>query len=140
MTTRNANEESLMNAKTHSSKWSGIPQNQRRAAATGILSLLLLTLPGVVQAQFTDADWVSLGSGIDVNGGVGGLAVSGTALYVGGGFTTAGGVPASNIAKWDGATWSALGSGTDRQVQAVAVVGTNLYAGGFFTTAGISWW
>ena len=32
-------------------------------------------------------------------------------LYAGGGFTTAGGVAANNIAKWDGTTssWSALG-------------------------------
>ena len=39
------------------------------------------------------------------------LAVSGTNLYAGGYFTTAGGVPANNIAKWDGSAWSALGSG-----------------------------
>ena len=37
--------------------------------------------------------------------------MSGTNLYAGGYFTTAGGVPANYIAKWDGSAWSALGSG-----------------------------
>ena len=35
----------------------------------------------------------------------------GPALFVGGLFSSAGGVPASRISKWDGQTWSALGSG-----------------------------
>ena len=39
------------------------------------------------------------------------LAVSGTDLYAGGYFTTAGGVAANYIAKWNGSAWSALGSG-----------------------------
>ena len=39
------------------------------------------------------------------------LAVSGSTLYAGGNFTTAGGSAANNIAKWDGSSWSALGSG-----------------------------
>ena len=43
------------------------------------------------------------------------LAVSGTNLYAGGGFTTAGGVPANYIAKWDGSAWSALGSGMNER-------------------------
>ena len=36
---------------------------------------------------------------------------SGPALYAGGAFTTAGGVAANHIAKWNGSSWSALGSG-----------------------------
>ena len=35
----------------------------------------------------------------------------GVALYAGGDFTAAGGAAARRIAKWDGSTWSALGSG-----------------------------
>jgi hypothetical protein len=58
-------------------------------------------------------------------------------LYAGGAFTTAGGVVANHIAKWDGTTWSALGSGMDDGVYALAVDGAgNLYAGGRFTSAG----
>src|SRR5947207_10481011 len=68
------------------------------------------------------------------------LAVSGDDLYAGGYFTNAGGVAANNIAKWDGSSWSALGSGMDGaspRVYAIAVAtsGTELYAGGYFTTA-----
>jgi hypothetical protein len=64
------------------------------------------------------------------------LAVSGSSLYAGGTFTIAGGVSATNIAKWDGSAWSALGAGINGQVSALAASGTDLYAAGRFTTAG----
>jgi hypothetical protein len=63
------------------------------------------------------------------------LAASGSDLYAGGYFTTADGSPANYIAKWDGTSWSALGSGMDGGVYALAVLGNDLYAGGGFTTA-----
>jgi prepilin-type N-terminal cleavage/methylation domain-containing protein len=67
-------------------------------------------------------------------------AVSGSDVYAGGNFTTAGGSAANYIAKWDGSAWSALGSGMGGTafpgVNALAVSGSDLYAGGFFTTAG----
>ena len=48
----------------------------------------------------------------------------------------AGGLPANRIAKWDGTTWSALGSGMDGSVAAFAAFGDGggpaLYAGGSF--------
>jgi len=102
------------------------------------------TYPVRIDPTFSDADWVSLGSGMGgcgVNTRVTALAVSGTNLYAGGMFTNAGGVPASLIAKWDGSGWSALGSGMSSaysypSVNALAVSGTDLYAGGFFTNAG----
>src|SRR6266702_3317320 len=62
--------------------------------------------------------------------------MSGSDLYAGGFFTMAGGTAATNIAKWDGSSWSALGSGMDDGVSALAVSGSDLYAGGGFTTAG----
>jgi len=62
--------------------------------------------------------------------------VSGSDLYAGGYFTTAGGSAANYIAKWDGRSWSALGSGMNGQVSALAVSGSDLYAGGYFATAG----
>ena len=65
---------------------------------------------------------------------------SGRALYAGGSFTSAGGVSANRIAKWDGASWSPLSTGIDGDVIALAVFddgsGPALYAGGEFTTAG----
>ena len=48
----------------------------------------------------------------------------GPALYAGGRFTTAGGVSANRIAKWNGTSWSALGapgSGLRQLVNALAV-------------------
>jgi len=48
----------------------------------------------------------------------------------------AGDVSANYIAKWDGSSWSALGSGMNGPVYALALSGTNLYAGGAFTMAG----
>ncbi|HEX6885160.1 MAG TPA: HYR domain-containing protein [Planctomycetota bacterium] len=98
-------------------------------------------------ARWDGSRWSALGSGIDEserNEVVSALAVyddgSGPALYVGGGFTGAGGAPASNIARWDGSSWSALGSGMNWFVRALAVYddgsGPALYAGGDFTTAG----
>ena len=88
-------------------------------------------------AKWNGSSWSALGSGM--NGDVYALAVSGSNLYAGGYFTTAGGVAANDIAKWDGSSWSALGSGMGRLawcVYALAVSGSDLYAGGGFTTAG----
>jgi hypothetical protein len=69
---------------------------------------------------------------------------SGPALYVGGSFQTAGGVDASNIARWNGSQWSSVtgpnGNGTDDQVLALTTFddgsGTKLIAGGRFGRAG----
>jgi hypothetical protein len=63
--------------------------------------------------------------------------ISGTDLYAGGEFTTAGGGSASKIARWNGSSWSPLGSGMNDRVNAIALSGNgDLYAGGRFTTAG----
>jgi hypothetical protein len=83
--------------------------------------------------------WTAVGSGI--TGGatpsVRGLAVYNSALYAIGSFTTAGGILASNIAKWNGTSWSALGTGlTGSFGLAVVDFNSGLYAGGYFSTAG----
>ena len=58
-------------------------------------------------------------------------------LYAGGNFTSAGGIPANNIAKWDGRIWRPLDSGLGGQCNALVFDSNrNLYAGGAFTTAG----
>jgi hypothetical protein len=65
---------------------------------------------------------------------------SGPALYVAGKFRTAGDAQASNVARWDGSKWSAVGAGTDLIVYALEVFddgsGPALYAGGSFHQAG----
>ncbi|HEX6884482.1 MAG TPA: HYR domain-containing protein [Planctomycetota bacterium] len=64
----------------------------------------------------------------------------GPALHVGGDFTSAGGVQASHIARWNGTSWAALGSGTSGPVHALLSFddgsGPALFAGGAFTSAG----
>ena len=63
-------------------------------------------------------------------------------LYAGGPFTTAGDISANSIAKWNGSSWSTLGSGLvaflgikPMASSAIDKLG-NLYAGGGFHTAG----
>jgi hypothetical protein len=95
------------------------------------------TYPVRIDPTFSDANWVSLGSGID--GIVRALAASGPNLYAGGDFANAGRVTANHIAKWVDGAWSALGSGMggyQASVYALTVSGTNLCVGGQFTTAG----
>jgi len=101
-------------------------------------------------ARWDGASWSELSGplGSVVNGTVEALAVyddgNGEALYVGGGFTSASGVIVNHIAKWDGASWSAVsgpaGTGVSGSVRALAVYddgsGEALYAGGYFTSAG----
>jgi hypothetical protein len=58
-------------------------------------------------------------------------------LVAGGYFTSAGGVPANNIARWDGSAWAPLGTGMNGSVSALALLNSgDLVAGGAFTTAG----
>ena len=94
-------------------------------------------------AQWNGSEWSALGGGVDgcVNPNpnfpcfpyVGTIAVKGKDLYAGGRFTTAGGVNANNIARWDGERWHALGSGANGLVMKLAAHGDFVYAGGTFT-------
>jgi hypothetical protein len=58
-------------------------------------------------------------------------------VYAGGFFTVAGGVEAMRVARWDGGSWSALGSGVTGDVFCIAVDSQGMvYVGGSFTVAG----
>jgi len=97
-------------------------------------------------AKWDGSSWTPLGSGMNgFNGSIVALTVfddgTGPALYAGGSFTTAGGVSASRIAKWDGSTWTPLGSGVSNDAVFATTIfddgtGPALYAGGKFLTAG----
>lgn len=99
--------------------------------------------PLTIDPTVGDENWVSMGSYIGVgaggvsSAGVYALIASGNNVYVGGNFTVAGGVIASNIAKWDGSSWSALGSGVNGTVRSLALDrNDNLIVAGDFTIAG----
>lgn len=69
----------------------------------------------------------------------GGTAFGSTGdLYIGGQFQNYNGNPNSDrIVKWDGSSFSNLGSGINNQVSTLALDSSgNLYAAGYFTTAG----
>ena len=79
--------------------------------------------------------WI-MGTGL--NNTVVALADLGTNVFAAGSFTTAGGVPANQIAVWNGNTWSSVGGsviGTGT-VLALTTIGNTLYAGGTFTNLG----
>jgi hypothetical protein len=61
------------------------------------------------------------------------LASDANYLYAGGVFTNADNSGARTIARWDGTTWSSMGSELKGYLYALKMVGTNLYAGGVFT-------
>jgi hypothetical protein len=98
-------------------------------------------------AEWDGTSWSAVGGGV-TNAlasqpayQVAALLPVGSDLYVAGNFTEAGGIAATNIAKWDGGSWSALGGGLTRAddtgyALALATDGGTLYAGGRFMFAG----
>jgi hypothetical protein len=99
----------------------------------------------VPQTQNTaSGTWSTLGTGSSngVNYVVRALAVVGNEVYVGGEFTSAGGVSANRVARFNTLTntWSSLGTGSsngvNERVRALAVAGNEVYVGGWFTSAG----
>jgi hypothetical protein len=101
------------------------------------------------QTQHTaSGTWSSLGTGSSngVNSAVYALAVVGNEVFVGGEFTSAGGVSANRVARFNTQTntWSSLGTGSSNgvsggillAVNALAVVGNEVFVGGRFNSAG----
>ena len=97
-------------------------------------------VPANMVARWNGAAWEALGAGITSTswgGTVVALVFSGTTLYAGGYFDTAGSSPAANIARWTGSVWEALGSGLDSGVHSLAIgPGGSLFVGGGFDKAG----
>lgn len=98
-------------------------------------------------AQWDGTMWSPLGSG--ANEAVWSLVATPNAagesdIIAGGAFTSMGGVDASNIARWDGAQWHALGSGVNGSFDAVYSLATlpdgagrtNVIAAGSFPAMG----
>jgi hypothetical protein len=149
-------------------KWDGTSWSALKAGITGVAVQSLahdkkgnlyvggnFDMAGTVLAhniaKWDGTVWSSLGDGIQKDPVsyrvVNSLVVDNDGnLYVGGDFDVAGGVEAGNIAKWNGTTWSNLGSGvnvsdtlckSDCCVNALSIdKNGNIYAGGFFNMAG----
>jgi len=96
--------------------------------------------PASLIARWDGTAWSPLGSGI---GGIIFASVSALTtlpngdVVAGGFFTAAGGVGASNIARWNGTAWSPVGGGVNDTVTALlAMPNGDVVAGGRFTFAG----
>ncbi|HTA28111.1 MAG TPA: T9SS type A sorting domain-containing protein [Bacteroidia bacterium] len=91
-------------------------------------------------AKWNGTSWSAVGKGIRFGPspwGVSSLTVLNHVLYAGGGFDSAGGVAASDVAQWDGANWYPLGSGIPGYyVYSLGSYGSALVAGGNISQAG----
>jgi hypothetical protein len=96
-------------------------------------------------ARYDGTNWYSLGNGIGYYSGnqasyVNVLELHNGLLYAGGTFTNAGAMAATNVAVWNGSTWSSLGTGlangVNGGVNALVFQGDDLYVGGNFGVAG----
>lgn len=103
-----------------------------------ILLLLVLCAQSVFAGVNPDLRWDDrFGPGDHgINGPVHAIAVFQGDLYVGGNFSSAGGIAANNLARWDGERWWPVGAGggngASAAVLALAVVEDDLYIGGVF--------
>ncbi|MEW6469638.1 MAG: T9SS type A sorting domain-containing protein [Bacteroidota bacterium] len=91
--------------------------------------------------KYNGLAWQSVGGGITaINSpffyGIYDMEEYNGKLFVGGSFTKMGATIASNIANWNGNSWSAMGSGTNNPVLTLAEINSELLVGGDFTLAG----
>ena len=93
-------------------------------------------------ARWDGTGWSAVGTGLTASGHafVWDIVVwddgSGPALYAAGSFTAADGVPAANLARWNGTTWSEVGGGLDDAALDLEVFDGELHLAGVFTAAG----
>jgi hypothetical protein len=84
--------------------------------------------------------WHALGNGLGTAGtfipAVRAIAIKNGAVYAGGGFINSGSQFITNLAVWNGSTWSSVGGGVNGIVFALAFNGSDLYVGGAFSQAG----
>lgn len=82
-------------------------------------------------SAWNGSTWQTLGTVTGPNSYVRTLAVFQGSLYAGGSFAAANGVPATNVARWDGVVWSAAGSGQPRGVRTMLPFSGALYVASY---------
>jgi hypothetical protein len=99
------------------------------------LLFFILGIHAGINAQLL-YEWSALDSqanGYGVNGEVNAIVIYNGNVIAGGTFTSAGTTPLSNIASYNGSSWTALGQGVNGVVYALAVYNNELYAAGIFS-------
>jgi hypothetical protein len=95
-----------------------------------------ITVYYIAKYETDSYQWYLLGDGLDTSCFTIDIASNGD-VYAGGDFTTAGGLSANKIAKWNEISWSTLGSGLNDTCYTISIDSNdNVYAGGLFITAG----
>ncbi len=79
---------------------------------------------------------VPLGDGVDGTVNAFTIDTDNGILYIGGNFSEANNMQASNIVAYDGNNWSQLGSGVNGKINTMLMFDNKLYVGGSFTEAG----
>jgi hypothetical protein len=128
--------------KTRGEKMTNSKKHMRKNVSTPMSASIVLLFLVSINLFVTPCGSGNPTTSDGVNGDVYALTVYQGALIVGGQFGRAGGdngIDVSDIARWDGYQWHALGSGigpVGSKVNALAVYNGNLIAAGDFTTAG----
>jgi trimeric autotransporter adhesin len=141
---------------TNMAAWNGTTMSTVDGGTTGYVYSLavyngvlyaggMMTQAGAIQVNcigiWDGANWSSPDTGIWGENGwaiVSSLAVYNGELYAGGYFDTVNGQPMNCIAKWNGSSWSSVGSGINEggSIDGMAVYDDALYVGGGFDSAG----
>jgi hypothetical protein len=118
----------------------------------GIYPSFLTAANNIAIWNTTTSQWSALSSGLtySVAGDaiVKSIAISYAGIYVGGIFSSAGGIPVNSIALWNGVAWIDVGGGVsvsssisppyEVSVNTIKTNGTDIYVGGNFLNAGTS--
>ena len=107
-----------------------------RKTSSRLLPLIIIGLLCLAKAPPASSQWWDGFGPSGIDGAVYSMAGHNEDLYVGGLFDEAGGVPAANVARFNGRHWLDVDGGTDGRVLAVFDYGTAVVIGGDFTTAG----
>src|SRR5438132_2919974 len=91
-------------------------EHDTRGACAPMLAVMVndaeAVYPVRIDPTFSDANWISMGGIPGADSTVSAAVVDGSGnLYIGGSFGVVGDVLANHIAKWNGSSWTALGSG-----------------------------